>query len=143
MNKTSSVEYLGELRTRLIHFESGDTLFTDAPKDNEGKGEAFAPTDLVATALASCMISIMGIKARKNEIDIVGTKAEILKVMKSSPRRISRIEIEITFPKSYNDKNKKMLERAAITCPVGKSLHNDIEQKITFKYKGHSVLDSF
>ncbi|MGY8751048.1 MAG: OsmC family protein [Fidelibacterota bacterium] len=135
MNKTSSVEYLGELRTRLIHFESGDTLFTDAPKDNEGKGEAFAPTDLVATALASCMISIMGIKARKNEIDIVGTKAEILKVMKSSPRRISRIEIEITFPKSYNDKNKKMLERAAITCPVGKSLHNDIEQKITFKYK--------
>jgi putative redox protein len=135
MNKTSSVEYLGELRTRLIHFESGDTLLTDAPKDNEGKGEAFAPTDLVATALASCMISIMGIKARKNEIDIVGTKAEILKVMKSSPRRISRIEIEITFPKSYNDKNKKMLERAAITCPVGKSLHNDIEQKITFKYK--------
>jgi putative redox protein len=135
MNKTSSVEYLGELRTRLIHFESGDTLFTDAPKDNEGKGEAFAPTDLVATALACCMISIMGIKARKNEIDIVGTKAEILKVMKSSPRRISRIEIEITFPKSYNDKNKKMLERAAITCPVGKSLHNDIEQKITFKYK--------
>jgi|TARA_B110000240_G_scaffold63648_1_gene72520 uncharacterized OsmC-like protein len=135
MNKTSSVEYLGELRTRLIHFESGDTLFTDAPKDNEGKGEAFAPTDLVATALASCMISIMGIKARKNEIDIVGTKAEILKVMKSSPRRISRIEIEITFPKSYNDKNKKMLERAAITCPVGKSLHNDIKQKITFKYK--------
>jgi putative redox protein len=135
MNKTSSVEYLGELRTRLIHIESGDTLFTDAPKDNEGKGEAFAPTDLVATALASCMISIMGIKARKNEIDIVGTKAEILKVMKSSPRRISRIEIEITFPKSYNDKNKKMLERAAITCPVGKSLHNDIEQKITFKYK--------
>ena len=135
MNKTSSVEYLGELRTRLIHFESGDTLFTDAPKDNEGKGEAFAPTDLVATALASCMISIMGIKARKNEIDIVGTKAEILKVMKSSPRRISRIEIEITFPKSYNDKNKKMLERAAITCPVGKSLHNDIEQKIAFKYK--------
>jgi len=135
MNKTSSVEYLGELRTRLIHFESGDTLLTDAPKDNEGKGEAFAPTDLVATALASCMISIMGIKARKNEIDIVGTKAEILKVMKSSPRRISRIEIEITFPKSYNDKNKKMLERAAITCPVGKSLHNDIKQKITFKYK--------
>jgi uncharacterized OsmC-like protein len=135
MNKTSSVEYLGELRTRLIHIESGDTLFTDAPKDNEGKGEAFAPTDLVATALASCMTSIMGIKARKNEIDIVGTKAEILKVMKSSPRRISRIEIEITFPKSYNDKNKKMLERAAITCPVGKSLHNDIEQKITFKYK--------
>ena len=135
MNKTSSVEYLGELRTRLIHFESGDTLFTDAPKDNEGKGEAFAPTDLVATALASCMISIMGIKARKHDIDIVGTKAEILKVMNLVLERISRIEIEITFPKSYNDKNKKMLERAAITCPVGKSLHNDIEQKITFKYK--------
>ena len=135
MNKTSTVEYLGELRTELIHLESGDKVFTDAPKDNEGKGEAFAPTDLVATALASCMISIMGIKARNNGIDIVGTKAEILKVMQSNPRRISRIEILITFPKSYNDKNKKILERAAITCPVGKSLDADIEQKITFKYK--------
>ena len=135
MNKTSTVEYLGELRTELIHLESGDKVFTDAPKGNEGMGEAFAPTDLVATALASCMISIMGIKARNNGIDIVGTKAEILKVMQSNPRRISRVEIIITFPKSYNDKNKKILERAAITCPVGKSLHHDIQQKITFKYK--------
>ena len=81
MNKTSIVEYLGELRTKLTHIESGDKIFTDAPKDNEGRGEAFAPTDLVATSLASCMISVMGIKARKNDIDLLGTKAEILKVM--------------------------------------------------------------
>ena len=134
MNKTSTVEYLGELRTKLIHIESGDKIFTDAPKDNEGKGEAFAPTDLVATSLASCMISIMGIKARKDDIDIVGTKAEILKVMQASPRRISTIEIKITFPKSYSDKNKKILERAALTCPVGKSLHVNIKQDISFIY---------
>ena len=134
MNKTSTVEYLGELRTKLIHIESGDKIFTDAPKDNEGKGEAFAPTDLVATSLASCMISIMGIKARKDDIDIVGTKAEILKVMQASPRRISTIEIKITFPKSYSDKNKKILERAALTCPVGKSLHANIKQVISFIY---------
>ena len=134
MNKTSTVEYLGELRTKLTHIESGNNIFTDAPKDNEGKGEAFAPTDLVATALASCMISIMGIKARKNKIDIVGTKAEIIKVMRSNPRSISRIEIEITLPKIYSEKNKKILERAAITCPVGKSLHEDIKQEIIFKY---------
>jgi putative redox protein len=134
MNKTSTVEYLGELRTKLIHIESGDKIYTDAPKDNEGKGEAFAPTDLVATSLASCMISIMGIKARKDDIDIVGTKAEILKVMQASPRRISTIEIKITFPKSYSDKNKKILERAALTCPVGKSLHANIKQDISFIY---------
>ena len=134
MKKTSTVEYLGELRTKLTHIESGDKIFTDAPKDNQGKGEAFAPTDLVATSLASCMISVMGIKARENDIDLFGTKAEVLKVMQVNPRRISKIEVKVIFPKNYNDKNKKILERTALTCPVGKSLNDEINQVISFIY---------
>ena len=134
MNKTSTVEYLGELRTKLTHIESGDKIYTDAPKDNQGRGEAFAPTDLVATSLASCMISVMGIKARKNDIDLLGTKAEILKVMQANPRQISRIEVKVIFPKNYSDKNKNILERTALTCPVGKSLSNEINQVISFIY---------
>lgn len=132
--QTSTVKYLGELRTEAIHLQSGKLITTDAPKDNHGKGEAFSPTDIVATALASCMISIMGIVALKEGVtEIVGTKAEVTKVMYADPRRIGEIHITIQFPKgNYSEKEKKMYEHAALTCPVAKSLHPDIKQVITF-----------
>lgn len=134
---TSKVEYKGELRTEAIHIQSNTILNTDAPKDNHGKGEAFSPTDLVATSLASCMISIMGIVALKeNMTPIVGTQAEIIKVMFADPRRIGEIHIKITFPKNnYSDKEKKMYEHAALTCPVAKSLHPDLIQIIDFVWQ--------
>lgn len=132
--QTSTVNYLGELRTEAIHLQSGQMITTDAPKDNHGKGEAFSPTDIVATALASCMISLMGIVALKEGITgVVGTTAEVTKVMYTEPRRIGEVHIKITFPKnSYSEKEKKMYEHAALTCPVAKSLHPDIKQEIQF-----------
>jgi putative redox protein len=131
---TSNVIYKGELRTEATHLQSGNAIVTDAPKDNHGKGEAFSPTDLVATALASCMISIMGIVAKKEGITPVdGAVAEVTKVMAAEPRRISEIHINITFPKNnYTDKEKKMYEHAANTCPVAKSLHPDLKQVIAY-----------
>jgi len=131
---TSNVTYIGELRTEATHLQSNTTIHTDAPKDNHGKGEAFSPTDLVATALASCMISIMGIASMKDGITpIEGTTAEVLKVMYADPRRIGEVHIKITFPKNnYSDKEKKIYEHSALTCPVAKSLHPDIKQIIEF-----------
>lgn len=131
---TSTVKYPGELRTVAVHVKSGTTIITDAPTDNHGKGEAFSPTDLVATALASCMISIMGIVSVKENITKAdGASAEITKVMYADPRRIGEIHITVTMPKlNYTDKEKKMYEHAAYTCPVAKSLHPDIKQVITF-----------
>lgn len=131
---TSTVEYLGELRTEGIHLQSGTIIHTDAPKDNHGKGEAFSPTDLVATALANCMLSIMGIAALKEgATSIVGTKAEVTKVMYQEPRRIGEIHVRLLFPKNkYSEKEKKLYEHAAHTCPVAKSLHPDLKQVIEF-----------
>ena len=131
---TSKVTYLGELRTEATHIQSNTTIHTDAPKDNHGKGEMFSPTDLVATALASCMISIMGIVAMKDGITPVeGAIAEVTKVMYAEPRRIGEIHITITFPKKdFTDKEKKIYENAAYTCPVAKSLHPDLKQIINF-----------
>ena len=131
---TSTVKYPGELRTEATHVKSGNTLITDAPTDNHGKGEAFSPTDLVATALDSCMISVMGIVAMKDGITKTdGTTAEVTKVMYAEPRRIGEIHVTITFPKNnFSDKEKKMYEHAAFTCPVAKSLHPDLKQVITF-----------
>ena len=131
---TSKVTYLGELRTEATHIQSNSTIHTDAPKDNHGKGEIFSPTDLVATALASCMISIMGIVAMKDGITPVdGATAEVTKVMYADPRRIGEIHITVTFPKkNYTDKEKKIYENAAYTCPVAKSLHPDLKQIINF-----------
>jgi uncharacterized OsmC-like protein len=130
----SKVKYLGELRTEAVHLASGQIMTTDAPKDNHGKGEAFSPTDIVSTALASCMISIMGIVALKEGITgVVGTTAEVTKVMAAEPRRIGEVHITITFPKNtFSEKEKKMYEHAALTCPVAKSLHPDIKQEIRF-----------
>ena len=133
---TSKVTYLGDLRTRCEHLASGANFITDAPLDNEGKGEAFSPTDTVATALASCMFTIMGIKARDHQINIEGTTAEVKKSMGSNPRRITGIEVKITFPAAYAGKDQKILERASKTCPVLYSLHPDIQLDIHFEYLG-------
>lgn len=133
---TSKVTYLGNLRTQCEHLKSGATFITDAPVDNAGKGEAFSPTDTVATALASCMLTIIGIKAKDLDLDIEGATANVTKTMAADPRRISKIEVEIKFPATYDEKTTKILERAANTCPVLYSLHPDIELDIEFRYKG-------
>jgi putative redox protein len=135
MGQTSTVIYNGSLRTEATHLRSGTQIITDAPTDNNGKGEAFSPTDLVATALASCMITIMGIKAVSMGVDIEGAHASILKVMSSGPRKISEIVIKVDMPKkAYDKKDKKILEKAALTCPVAMSLHPDIVQDISFHW---------
>ncbi|UJH92243.1 OsmC family protein [Antarcticibacterium sp. 1MA-6-2] len=131
---TSRVVYKGDLRTECEHLQSGNTFITDAPVDNQGKGEAFSPTDTVATALASCMLTIMGIKARDLGINIEDTSARVTKHMAADPRRISKIEIEFTFTKELELKHRAILENAAKTCPVIYSLHPDIEKLISFNY---------
>ncbi|MFM2266638.1 MAG: hypothetical protein RL757_78 [Bacteroidota bacterium] len=130
---TSIVIYEGDLRTTLTHLESQTSINTDAPKDNQGKGEAFSPTDLVATGLAACMMSIMGIYAKQHQLDIVGTKASVQKNMAAAPRRISSIDIVMEMPKhNFSEKERKALEHAAHTCPVAQSLHPDLVQNVTF-----------
>lgn len=131
---TSKVTYLGDLRTESEHVQSGMKMLTDAPTDNQGRGEAFSPTDTVATALATCMLTIMGIKARDLDLDLRGATALVQKTMAPDPRRISRIEITFTFPKSYGEKSKRIIERAAKTCPVLHSLHPEIDLEIGFTY---------
>ena len=131
---TATVNYQGNLRTIMLHLQSGSKVITDAPLDNHGKGEAFSPTDLVATALASCMITIMGIKADDLGLDLKGTHATIKKCMSTSPRRISEIEITIFMSKNFGKDNNKKLERAGLTCPVSQSLHPETKQTIGFVY---------
>ena len=131
---TSKVNYLGDLRTSAIHIASDKNIITDAPIDNQGKGEAFSPTDTVATALASCLLTIMGIKAHDLNIDIKNTTAEVSKVMASNPRRISEIQITVNFTRSYDQRIKKILEKAALACPVSNSLHPDLKQNILFNW---------
>ena len=131
---TSKVTYLGDLRTSSIHIQSGTEILSDAPKDNHGKGEAFSPTDTVANALASCMMSIMGIKARDMEIDLVGSTAEVTKIMAADPRRISEIKVVFNMKSNADEKAQKLLERVALHCPVHHSLHPDIVQDITFNW---------
>ncbi len=133
---TSKVTYVGQLHTESVHVASGAHIATDAPKDNNGKGEAFSPTDLTATSLANCMLTVMGIASRKEHITpIDGTTAEVTKVMYPEPRRIGEIHVRLTFPKAnFSDKEKKIYEHTAYTCPVAKSLHPDIKQLITFEW---------
>jgi uncharacterized OsmC-like protein len=131
---TSKVTYLGDLRTSSIHVQSGSEIISDAPLDNNGKGEAFSPTDTVANALASCMMTIMGIKARDLEVDFVGSTAEVTKIMNAEPRRIGAIEIVFQMKNNADEKSKTILERAAMTCPVFLSLSSEIEKKITFNW---------
>ena len=138
---TSTVIYDGELRTVATHLQSGSIIETDAPLDNQGKGERFSPTDLVATALGSCMTTIMGIKARDLAVDLRGMKIDIQKIMKADPRRIGGINLTFHFPDTLqvDDKQKTILERAAHTCPVIYSIHPDIEVKVAFNWNSALV----
>jgi putative redox protein len=132
---TSTVKYQNNLRTECTHLASTSTIHTDAPIDNNGKGELFSPTDLVATALASCMITVMGIKAEQTNIQFTQVKALVKKVMANDPRRISMIQVQLEVRDSWSEKERKTMENTAKTCPVAQSLHPDIKQEITFVYK--------
>lgn len=132
---TSKVTYIGDLRTTSVHLQSGTEILSDAPKDNHGKGEAFSPTDLVANSLATCMISIMGIKSRDLNVDLTGSTVEVTKIMQAEPRKIAKIITVLNINIEADDKTKTILERAAMTCPVMLSLHPDIEKEITFNWK--------
>lgn len=132
---TSKVIYLGDLRTSSIHLQSGTEILSDAPTDNHGKGEAFSPTDLLANALGSCMVSIMAIKSKDMNLDLVGSTVEVTKIMQAEPRKIAKIEIVMNMSVSVDEKAKTILERTAMNCPVLLSLNPDIEKAITFNWK--------
>ncbi len=138
---TATIVYDGNLRTIATHLQSGTVVETDAPADNQGKGERFSPTDLVATALGTCMMTIMGIKARDMNIDLVNTKIDIRKIMKSDPRRIGGIDLTFSFPAGLHltDKEKTILERSAHTCPVMFSIHPEVEVKVVFEWEKSEV----
>jgi putative redox protein len=130
---TSTVVYEGGLRTTCTHLQSNNSFETDAPVDNHGKGERFSPTDLMATSLATCMITVMGIKARMMDFDLGGVKIEVLKIMKPDPRRVAGIDLTFHIPdslKTIDEKTKTILKHTGDTCPVMKSIHPDIEVKV-------------
>jgi len=132
---TSRITYLGDLRTTSVHLQSGTEILSDAPTDNHGKGEAFSPTDLVANALGSCMISIMAIKSKDLNVDLVGSTIEITKVMQAEPRKIAKIIAVLNMPITVDEKTRVILERVAMNCPVLLSLNADIEKDVTFNWK--------
>jgi len=129
---TSKVVYKGDLRTESTHLQSGTTILTDAPTDNHGRGEAFSPTDMVANSLATCMFSIMGIKAKAMDIRIEDSTAEVTKIMQTEPRKINEIIVVLKMKGVEDEKSKTILERAAMTCPVFLSLHPDIKKTVSF-----------
>jgi putative redox protein len=132
---TSKITYKGGLRTTSVHERSGNEIITDAPVDNKGKGEAFSPTDLLATSLGNCMLTIVGIAANEHGFSIDGATCEITKIMAENPRRVSEIVVNFQFPSNaYSDKDKKIIERSAHTCPVALSLHPDLKQTVSFNY---------
>lgn len=132
---TSKITYSGDLRTTATHVRSSQEIITDAPIDNQGKGEAFSPTDLVSSALCSCMMTIMGQVAQREDIPMKGVSAEVTKVMSASPRKISEIIVHFDMSQlDITDKQRKMLENAARTCPVALSLSQDVQQKVEFTY---------
>lgn len=125
--------YLGDLRTECLHLKSNDRFNTDAPVDNNGKGEAFSPTDTVATALASCMMTVMGIKARDLGVDLKGSKAVVEKIMSAQPRKIAAVHLDMTLPgNGVSDKDRKILEHTGRTCPVWLSLHPEMDKQVRF-----------
>ncbi len=134
MAYTSTILYLGDLRTQATHCSSGSVIETDAPIDNNGKGSLFSPTDLTATSLANCMITVMGIAANASKIDFKNVKASVKKVMASEPRRISEIHVTIEIHHSWSEKEKSRMQHIALNCPVAKSLHPTIQQIVEFKY---------
>ena len=129
-------KYEGNLRTQACHLASGNTIITDAPVDNNGRGEAFSPSDLVCAALGSCMMTIMGIVAERNSIAIEGMEIETTKIMVADPRRIGEVVLTFKMPAiTYTSKEKALLENAARTCPVALSLHPEIKQSVSFIYQ--------
>ncbi len=135
MGTTIKTTYLGDLRTENIHLQSGSKIITDAPTDNRGKGEAFSPTDLLATSLGNCIMTIMGIKAMDNNIDIAGTELNITKIMASDPRRVAEVIMEFNFPdKGYSQEEKEMIESVAGISPVPLSVHENLKQTIIFNW---------
>jgi uncharacterized OsmC-like protein len=133
--ETIRTVYKGNLRTEATHVKSGEKIITDAPVDNYGKGEAFSPTDLLSASLGSCMMTLMGIAANTHKIEMNDCSVKITKIMASDPRRVSEIVIEFNIPgKNYNEKEKAILERAALTCPVALSLHPSLKQTVQFTY---------
>tara|TARA_Y100000994_G_scaffold141440_2_gene115834 strand:+ start:7147 stop:7557 length:411 start_codon:yes stop_codon:yes gene_type:complete len=128
------IVYNGDLRTQITHSQSGNIIITDAPIDNNGKGEAFSPTDLFASSLGSCMLTIMGITAQTHGLNIDGSTVNINKIMGTNPRRVSAIDIIININGKLNEKDKKILQKAAEHCPVSKSIHPDLDEKITFNF---------
>jgi len=135
MNHMAEVIYQGGLRTQARHIQSGNMIVTDAPVDNNGKGEAFSPTDLVSAALSSCMMTIMGIVAERDGIDLKGLRAEVVKIMASNPRKISEIQITFSHPQLIaTEAQKQKLKNAALTCPVALSLAESVKQNISFDF---------
>jgi putative redox protein len=135
---TIHIDYLGELRTECVHLQSGTHINTDAPTDNQGRGEAFSPTDLVANALGTCIITTMAIFARRDGIELTGSKLDVTKIMTSQPpRRIARIEIDLTLhtDRLPDEATRARLEAIAHTCPVAISLHPDIEQAVSIRWE--------
>ncbi len=134
--ETAKTKYLGDLRTEITHLRSGSIITTDAPVDNKGKGENFSPTDMVASALGSCIFTIMGIAAREHGFSIDGSKCSITKIMTEAPRKIGEIKIEFDFTgNNYTDKQKKILDYCVRTCPVSLSLKESVFQNVTLKFK--------
>lgn len=134
MSVTLQGQYLGHLKTELTHGPSNQTLKTAAPVDNNGDGSSFSPTDLVAAALGSCVITIMAIVAERHKIDFTGVRFQIEKHMETSPRRIGRLPLQIHMPKGLSKNDRQRLENAAATCPVAQSLHPDVQKEIQFIY---------
>lgn len=132
---TSKIVYQGDLRTQSTHLQSGTVIITDAPTDNHGKGEAFSPTDMVANSLATCMFSIMGIKAKQLDVNLTDSTANVTKIMQGEPRMIKEVVVNFDMNAIVDEKTRIILERAAMTCPVYLSLHPDILKSITFKWK--------
>jgi uncharacterized OsmC-like protein len=132
---TLTTQYKGTLRTENVHTRSGSVVITDAPVDNQGKGEAFSPTDLVCTALSSCMLTTMGILADREQIDLTGMQTEVLKIMASAPRKISEIQVTLSHPNlQATEVQKQKLRNAALTCPVALSLHDSVKQTVVFNF---------
>ncbi|MFN8287798.1 MAG: OsmC family protein [Chitinophagales bacterium] len=132
---TAKVVYEGDLRCSMTHLYSGSQIESDAPLDNQGLAQRFSPTDLTATSLGSCMMTVMGIKARDMGLNLKGTQIEVTKVMAANPRRIAEIHCTLNFPpNNFTDKDKTILENTARTCPVSYSLHPDIKQLLTFNW---------
>jgi uncharacterized OsmC-like protein len=129
---TIQTTYLGGLRTEATHLQSGTKIITDAPTDNKGKGEAFSPTDLLAESLAGCMLTTMAIAADVHGIEMDGTECEVTKVMAANPRRVAEVVINLKFPIQYTDKEKEILTKAALGCPVAVSLHPDVVKTVDF-----------